>query len=93
MKQGELRERSRFANTNTGHSTMATQASTGPRWQAALQAAGISDANQSQQTQGLQQLAQQQGSQQGAAAAESGGGDQPSSAPSSANPTAQQESA
>ena len=73
MHQGLLKSQYEFGKTGTGISTMATQASGGPRLAAALQGAGISDQNQAQQGQGLQQLAQQQGSAAGTTAASGGG--------------------
>ena len=79
-----LLDRSNFANTNTGASTMATQASEGARNQFGKEMAKAADKNaalQASANQSLQQLAQQQqGSSDfasGAGAAQSGFGAQP----------------
>lgn len=88
--QDLLRARSGYADTGTGASTMATQASGGARNKMAKSLAGASDVNQqlqiAAQTQ-LQQLAQQNEQNQGFAAGSQGGGQGGSGFGSSTNTT------
>lgn len=66
-------KQTRFARTNTGVSTMDSQAAGGSHLAAALGGAGISDQNQAQQFSGLQQAAQSAGTSAGQAASSGGG--------------------
>jgi hypothetical protein len=81
--QNLLKAATEFANTNTGQSTMATQASSGARFGKALDLARMSNLNQRagaqvaaqnfQQQQSLQNLSNQQAGQAGQAAGQAAG--------------------
>lgn len=90
--QGLVEASNRFANTNTGVSTMSTQAASGPRLKKALQLAGLSDKNQAAIGGAQQDLASIQGRQAGQADAasqqqQSSFSDQPGSFSQSSNTT------
>lgn len=87
--QGLVEASNRFANTNTGVSTMSTQAASGPRLKKALQLSGLSDKNQAAIGGAQQQLATIQGQQAGQAdaASQQSFSDQPGSFGQSSNTT------